>query len=117
MNYVNKNLLAETIITLMLMSQGVLAASAFMSGNKLLAKCESGTAVSMGACVGYIMGVSDRANGKDYVGVSYCKPAEGVEGGQAEKIVVKFLNEHPAILHMDASVLVDIAFLEAFPCE
>jgi hypothetical protein len=37
-------------------------------------------------------------------------------GSQLERIVVKWLKEHPETLHNDAAPLVLIALHDAFPC-
>lgn len=46
----------------------------------------------------------------------FCPPAEGIPPSQVARIVVKFLREHPELLHMSAPVLVMRAMTEAFPC-
>jgi hypothetical protein len=45
---------------------------------------------------------------------NYCVD-EGVIGGQIEKIVLKFLNDHPEELHWSAFVAVNNALVAAFP--
>ncbi len=40
----------------------------------------------------------------------------GYTAGQMEKIVKKWLNDHPEKLHLDAAALVIKAISEAFPC-
>jgi len=66
-------------------------------------------------CVGYIKGVADTSDGKSWEGYPYC--IGGVITGQLQKIVIKYMNEHPEDLHLAAYSLVQSAFLEAFPCE
>ena len=45
----------------------------------------------------------------------YCLP-NGVIVSQLERIVVKYLEARPEELHMAASGLVVLAYMEAFPC-
>lgn len=45
-----------------------------------------------------------------------CNP-EGVTGEQYMLIVEKYLKDHPEELHESAYLLIDIALMEAFPCE
>jgi hypothetical protein len=68
------------------------------------------------ACTGHIMGVVDvlylyRSTPK------FCPSLPNtIEYDQAAKIVVKYLREHPATLHNDASVEAYKAFIDAYPC-
>jgi hypothetical protein len=36
---------------------------------------------------------------------------------QATKVIIKFLEEHPEMLHEDESMLIAIAFRNSFPCK
>ena len=112
--YTFKQLLIGVI--LIVMSQGVLAVNSLETGNHLLDSCtDSEGYVNSGLCFGFIMGVSGRAQGKTWDGFSYCRP-NGVTYVQIKKVFVKFLNEHPEMLHNAAWALLDLAMLEAFPC-
>ena len=102
------------LLIALLVSQGVQAAGVYYNGNLLLAKCE-GEAEYQLLCVGYIKGVSDTSDGKSWEGYPYC--IGGVITGQLQKIVIKYMNEHPEDLHLAAYALVQNAFLAAFPCE
>jgi len=92
----------------------------YLDGNKLLKACEledAGISFEYGAnCSGYIVGVADASQGKSWDGFPYCKPA-AVTRGQLVKIVTKWLNNHPEELHNAAHTLVQVALLNAFPCE
>ena len=47
----------------------------------------------------------------------FCLPNERITNGQAARVVVKYLREHPEELHEDDTILAVIAFMEAFPCK
>ena len=47
----------------------------------------------------------------------FCLPAGGITNGQAARIVVKYLRDHPEDLHRHEFVLAFWAFKEAFPCK
>lgn len=49
-------------------------------------------------------------------GAPYYCPPDGINLGQSQQIVVKWLNEHPEQLHLPASDLVRRALESAFPC-
>ncbi len=88
------------------------AFSSFYDGQELSYTCE----VSPEACATYISGVADAGRGTTWDGVPYCVPM-GVSSGQLNKVVIKFLNDHPESLHFAAASLTQRALLEAFPCE
>jgi hypothetical protein len=71
-------------------------------------------------CIEYIQGAIDAylyANTRNWVKPtdSICVP-EGFRGEQAVLIVLKYLDNHPESLHLDAGGLVWIAIHSAFPC-
>ncbi len=92
-------------------------ASVFYDGSSLLEHCNSRTAVGGGICFGFIIGAADSFNCKQPIldGFRWHSP-KGAKAGQIEKVVVKYLNEHPEKLHLSASSLVAAALSEAFPC-
>ena len=49
-------------------------------------------------------------------GRTICRP-EGVTSKQYMLIIKKYLEEHPEKLHEPGYLLIDIALMEAFPCE
>jgi hypothetical protein len=48
---------------------------------------------------------------------SMCLPKGGITGDQEILIVVKWLTDHPQLLHLNEAILVEGAFQEAFPCK
>ena len=90
------------------------------SGTKLLenctehAKADLGTGVSVswyqaGLCAGYVNGVWD-------VSDKICTP-KGSTLGQAIRVVLKYLNDHPERLHEHMAELVVDALRAAWPCK
>ncbi len=70
-------------------------------------------------CVAYIEGFTDAPlwyvlvmNGPPL----YCFP-EGVKVGQATRIVVKWMKDHPESLHFEKGIIIGIALKIAFPCK
>jgi len=88
-------------------------------GNKLLDYCHDYTEVSdfgAGLCIGYVSGIADSLNNKvNSLPTPFCAPS-GVIYKQLVLIIIKYLNDNPAELHKTASILVQRAFMEAFPC-
>jgi len=112
---------------LLMVSQGVNvhAEKEFVSGEKLQDWCEAyinGThTVSAEHCIDYIKGVIDLY--KYYVDTTGLKRywcTEEYYSDQLAWAVVKYLREHlpeqPEWQKLDATVLVNFTFLEAFPC-
>lgn len=46
-----------------------------------------------------------------------CFPENGITNEQAVRIVLKYLNEHPAELHQDQTYLTFLAFRDAYRCK
>jgi len=46
-----------------------------------------------------------------------CLPKNGISNGQAAKVVIKYLKEHPEQLHVADSGLAFLALMDAFPCK
>jgi len=46
----------------------------------------------------------------------YCYPLQGIENGQAARIVVKYLKENPKELYQSARLCLLLALQNAFPC-
>ena len=75
-----------------------------------------------GVCFGYTVAVAD-VLGIDAPGIerqkiagwSACLP-EAVTNSQAVEVTIKFLNDHPELLHLEAESLVAMALSKAFPC-
>ena len=114
----------KTLILAALLSAAIIPATVFgvgpyESGNSLLAKCENkkSTDLDYGLCLGYIRGIVDVHNTFVAGGLilpRYCL-AKGVTTGQLQKIVVKFMEERPELLHQSAGIFVIAAFSSAFP--
>jgi len=91
-------------------------------GNKLLERCQHAVkmlgadasefnktnAFDSGYCLGMVEGVVSFAD-------DGCFPAD-VTFAQGERVVVKYLTDHPNQLHWGAPVLVRLALVDAFPC-
>jgi hypothetical protein len=110
------------------------AAPQMTDGNVLLKACNAavqwddtgtntGTPVDVGYCYGFVEGVRNTlaiwtisAKTLHESGPHACMPTEGIENGQAARIVVKYLKENPEKLHEFASLLAMEAFQKAFPC-
>lgn len=106
-------------------SSGVLA-----DGNKLLSQCNAAIQIMDGgtlpkdayiaaSCLGLVQGITNlnllyQVNEKN--DTFFCLPAGGINNGQAARIVVKYLKEHPEKLHENESFLAIGAFVEAYPC-
>jgi len=113
--------------------------TAFCDGNELLSQCNMAIAIlddakgssdltdtaHMGFCLGVMSGVmglnryyQNLYDQIEYKGILlFCIPESGIHNGQAARIAVKYMNEHPERLHEHAMRLVFAAFLEAFPCK
>lgn len=105
-------------------------------GNKLLERCRDvqvvldggrvgldGKPTDAGFCMGYIGGVKDglwsaqiMAEKQGASGTGVCLPRLSIEHGQAVRVVLKWLKDHPNRLHENSVVLTLSAFQEAFPC-
>ena len=69
---------------------------------------------SDGVCMGLIKGFADGYSGSG--AKSYCIPNKATNS-QIQKVVVKYLDNHPARLHEWYGKLVLDAIKEAFPCK
>jgi hypothetical protein len=97
-------------------------------GNELLRDCEESLhgklvadAIRAGTCLGYLSGIVDMhvvyaQSGIPNLPIS-CIPPGGVSLRQVQRVVVKYLQEHPEELHYKRFTLVNIALLHAFPCK
>ena len=118
----------RAVVVGILISMGSSSQAGLITGNTLLAECQSEGRF----CQGYISGSVDEhlrvANINWYISfqtnaqatlqehLSYCI-ADGVTIGQMKDIVTLYLERNPADRHQDASWLVVGALAEAFPCE
>ena len=91
------------------------------TGNDFLAHCETpdGSGVApdgmfmTGLCRGYLMGVHDEIAVRG--GMRSC-PSKEVRYWQFDRVVVKFMHDHPEELHKPTPVLAAEAWTVAFPC-
>ena len=75
--------------------------------------------MGIGFCFGLMEGITFsnelyklRAPGKEFL----CLPKGGVTNGQAARVVLRYLRDHPEQLHEKASFLAVLALRDAFPC-
>jgi len=73
--------------------------------------------IEYGMCLGYVSGVHETNEVYEAVAEQqiYCPPKE-VEFEQLVRVIVKYLENHPADLHYSAAYNIIFAFKEAFPC-
>ncbi len=73
-------------------------------------------------CVGYISGIKDMLYAVVELSKSQgqtptvCMPEDGIGNGQALRIVVKFLKDHPEQLHNSGITLVLKSLQQSYPC-
>ena len=103
---------------------------AFADGNKLLSQCQSAEhfmdthqvrdANAIGFCLGLVQGVRNTMTILDTglnPSMHTCWPPDGIDNGQAVRIVVQYLKRSPERLHEDEVFLSMLAFRAAFPCK
>ncbi len=95
-----------------LISSPVFAGGVFADGNELLRRCESKNPVDGMYCAAYIASVHDFASSASKV----CKP-DSASLGQLTKVVAKYMNDNPTMLHIPATYLATMALADAFPCK
>jgi len=68
--------------------------------------------------MGLVKGVTDMHSlfTIDKTAGMYCAPEQELKVIQRIRVVVKYLDEHPEKLHDPDSLLIALAFIEAFPC-
>lgn len=100
-------------------------------GNKFLERCNNAISYLDGSkkdvsyvdamfCLGYMEGMNTmNMFYQAMIGNNafYCLPEAGMTNGQSARIIVKYLKEHPELLHEPAIALATRAFREAFPCK
>jgi|SRR5208337_786732 len=100
---------------------------AYVDGDRLLEKCDTGPSEDKGFCAGYVAAAMDEmvtlANSLQAASEShvlpkmYCLPKGGIELGQAMRVTVKWLHDHPEKLHFAGDILVVMAMKDGFPCK
>jgi hypothetical protein len=122
-----RNAFGAWVAGLLLLSSNL----SFGDGNELLSNCNAALKVKensleganwaqVGFCLGMIQGVTNL--NLQYQGMLdkkalFCLPESGIESGQAVRIVVKYLEDHPEKLYEKEVGLVSDAFREAYPCQ
>ncbi len=94
-------------------------AGAVTTGQELLETCSKTAAepgFERGFCDGYVRAISDEMYNYPFAGLQTCFPAN-VTNRQLTRISVKYLREHPGLLHLSAYHNVASALLIAFPCK
>ena len=106
--------------------------AAMADGNELLEYCQNvvnhmddrsssiKNPMGIGQCFGMLEGVRDTlmvVNEALPAQAKFCFPKEGIDNGQAARIITKYLREHPADLHQPASFLTISAYKAAYPCK
>ena len=96
------------------------------TGNDLLYQCESADPVERIGCLNYVLGIADGFDFADAIhmlanrsiqGITgICFP-EGVTAGQDRAVVIRYLRNHPADLHLASSALIRNAYAQAWPCK
>jgi len=97
----------------------VVSGSAWGNRNGLYSYCKSEHFSAQGFCKGFIQGVSEVLNGAAdgrFGVLRFCLP-DGVNLGQEQDVVIKWLTENPQERHLPASLVVISALAEAFPCK
>ena len=110
-----KKLTAVVALLIALTASGQTVAEGYQRGNTLLTDCKSKVGTyNNGFCTGYIAGATDAV--LHFAADRICKPDKGLNLGQIEDIVVKYLDDNPEKRQHTAGTLVYIALLETFPC-
>lgn len=110
--------LMKCLITLWL-TLSVSMGSYGLTGNEMLRKCDLDNPTFMsGVCSGYIYGANEMQLLFSLMDAPpfYCQPA-GVDNGQRDRIVIKYMKENPEVLHMPFLNIIVKALMEAFPCD
>jgi uncharacterized membrane protein len=99
----------------------------YLNGNRLLDKCDAESSLDRGFCMGYVAAAMDgqvtlagslQAASEHHAPIRmYCLPKGGIEVGQAVRVTVKWLHDHPDKLHIPGDVLVIMALTDGFPCK
>jgi hypothetical protein len=89
---------------------------AFLDGNDLLQRCESGYGFEKGECEGYVMAIADALTGRQsFLGWHACLDIK-VRSDQVRDVVLNALRSESSSRHLAAGGLVAKAIADAFPC-
>lgn len=108
------------------------SANSASDGNALLKACsdfvisasvntpiDPASYMGIGYCLGMVQGLTSLNNvyqnmeGRDL----FCLPKKGIQNGQGARIITKYMEDHPELLHREGTTLSILAFKEAFPCK
>jgi hypothetical protein len=92
-----------------------------LTGNALLPHCRAlvdddfATTPGAGLCAGMISTLfwSQRTLGGS---LKFCAPSKSITRGQSRQVVLRYLENHPELLHLDIRLLAADAMREAWPC-
>lgn len=122
-------LLASTMASTLVVG---MAQAEDIDGNALLRACRlvvtaqdggrvpTNQEVEFGYCLGLIEGVRSTMvmhNNQLPDGYKTCFPSTGITNGQAARIVVKYLDNHPEMLNKDSTFPTLYAYRFAYPCQ
>jgi len=103
------------LMIVLLFSFNQASAAVFFTGNELYGFCRPDPDKSIGVCNGYVTAFIDT---ESWEGTStFCLPKRNFMNQQAIDVVSKYLKDNPEQRHLLAPVLVNMALMEAFPCE
>lgn len=87
------------------------------SGNWWLPMCAASSGINQARCLAYLEGFIGAHDMMVALGSRpvVCPP-QGVNLGQAMRVVVKYMRDHPERMHMAFVTLVGPALFNAFPC-
>jgi hypothetical protein len=113
----------------------VKARAAQPDGNTLLSRCTNVLAIADGQstvhdakeafgdgyCLGFVYGMVQSISLQSKVSHPttplICLPFGGIKVNEGMRVIVKYLQENPANLHLDADVVGFMALKHAFPCK
>lgn len=108
----------KTMILLIALILPLGAQAGFFSGNLLSEVCSDtqDNPHKVGNCTGYILAIADVME-RDYYRAfnTSCLPSQA-GSSQLKKVVVKWLDDNPANLHLPAQYLITNALIEGFGC-
>jgi len=89
-----------------------------LSGDDLYYGCQQCEGPKRSFCDAYLRGFYEGLIAGHVLGLTgkFCSPIASFEFGQVRLIMEKYLRAHPADLHLEAAILAQRAFQEAFKC-
>ncbi|WP_063912772.1 Rap1a/Tai family immunity protein [Pseudomonas sp. p21] len=121
----------KSIAVVLSAALGLMSNAALGNGNELIGQCQAAvkaidgsqtnaSAFGAGFCMGKVTGVMDMISifsdrfEKQY---QICMPTPGIQYGQGVRIVTKYLQDNPTLLHLEDTFLIHMALRRAFPCK